>query len=207
MRCYGTIELTVASPPQSFCEPLSLAEVRKFLELPERSPEDLPEQTLLEGFVIGAREVAEILQNRDLTVKQYDYTLDFFPEEIELRTPLRSVDLIRYRDSDGNYTDLVEGTDYIVDTARGLVLPVYGGSWPSFAAWPSSAVLVRFSSGYAEDHPFWSQSGQRVLIGMKELISAWFHERLPFELSNLAIQEYPYTVTSLLSFGAVPRVR
>jgi uncharacterized phiE125 gp8 family phage protein len=207
MKCYGTIELTVSSPAQSFCEPLSIAEVREFLKLPESSPADENEAALLESFVIGAREVAETFQNRDLTMKQYDNLMDYFRYEIELRTPLRSVDLIRYRDSDGNYTDLVEGTDYIVDLARGLVMPPYGESWPSFTPWPSSAVLIRFTSGYAEDHPFWSHAGQRVLTGMKQLVSAWFHERLPFELSNLAIQEYPFSVTSLLSFGALPRVR
>ena len=206
MRSYGTIELTVASPPQSFCEPLSLAEVKKHLELPERSPADAAEDAMLEGFVIAARDVAELFQNRDLTEKQYDLHLDYFPCEIELRTPLRSVDLLRYRDSAGDYTTLTEGTDYIVDTARGLVMPLYGGSWPSFTAWPSSAVLCRFTSGLAEDHPFWSGPGQRILVGMKELISHWFNGRLPFEPTT-AIAEYPLTLRCLLGFGAVPRVR
>lgn len=207
MRDYGTIELTVSSPPQSFSEPLTLEEVRTFLGLPVRFPDELAEDAMLEGFIIGAREVAEILQGRDLVTKQYDYSMDYLPCEVQLRTPLVSVDLIEYRDSDGVTATLDVDTEYIVDLHRGLVTTPYGESWPSFAPWPSGAVLVRFTSGYARDHPFWSNAGQRVLIGMQMLISAWFNGRLPFEPANMEIQEYPFTVTSLLSLGAVPRVR
>lgn len=201
------IELTLSSPPQSFSEPLTLGEIKKYLELPARSPVDTAEDAMLEGFIIAAREVAEILQGRDLIEKQYDLHLDYFPcEPLTLRKPLSSVDLFRYRDSDGNYTTLVENTGYLVDLPRALVTPIYGERWPSFTAWPSSAVMVRFRSGYPSDHPFWSDAGQRILIGMKLLISHWFNGRLPFEPGN-AVQEYPYSVTALLSFGAVASVR
>jgi len=205
MKCYGSLALTVSSPPQTFAEPLTLNEVKKYLELPERSPVDDGEDATIEGFIIGAREQAELLQNRDLVEKQYDLRLDYFPCEIQLRTPLASVDLITYKNSDGDTITLVEGTDYIVDTARGLVMPVYNGYWPSATLWPSSAVLVRFTAGYSTTDMFWSDSGQRILVGMKELINHWYTERLPFEMGNIAAQEYPFTVTMLLSAGAVPR--
>lgn len=206
MRDYGAISLTVTSPPQSFTEPMTLEAAKKFLELPLRSPVDSAEDAMIEGFIVAAREVAEGCQNRDLVEKQYDLALDYFPGEIELNSPLSSVDLVQYRDSDGNYTTVGAGTGYLVDTARSLLLPAYGESWPSFTAWPSSAVLVRFTSGLAATSPFWSNEGHRILIGMKMLISHWFTGRLPFE-PGAEIQEYPFTVTALLSFGAVPRVR
>lgn len=209
MRCYGNLALTVTSPVQSFDEPLSLAEVKAFLGLPERSPADSEEDAMLEGFIAGAREVAEILQNRDLVEKQYDLALDYFPCQIELRTPLVSVDLVQYTDSDGDETALVEDTDYIVDLARGLVMPPYSESWPSVTLWPSSGVLLRYTSGLSSTDAFWADAGARVKIGMKHLISAWFNGRLPFENTPGAQQsvELPYTVTALLSMGAVPRVR
>jgi hypothetical protein len=207
MRSYGALSLTASSPVQTFTEVLALPEVIKFLELPVRDPEDAAEQALLEGLIAGAREQAEYFQGRDLVVKSYDLALDQFPCEIELREPLVGVDLVKYRESGGAYTTLVENTGYIVDTARGLVMPPYGESWPSFTPWPSSAVLVRFRSGMASTDAFWADAGARVKIGMKHLISAWFNNRLPFELGASAVQEYPLTVTALLSAGAKVRVR
>ncbi len=220
MKNYGILNLTVSSPPQSFVEPFTLAEAKAFLELPERSPTDEAEDAMVEGFITAARFQAEIAQNRDLVAKQYDLSLDYFTYlpsitaqyttaggEIKLRTPLVSVDLVTYKDSDGNTTTLAEDTDYIVDLARGIMLPPYNTSWPIFVAWPSSAVLVRFTSGILPDDPFWSDSGAAVKIGMKYLISHWFAGRLPFETGGQVIAEYPYTVTQCLSAGAVPRVR
>jgi len=218
MKSYGILTLSNTSPAQSFVEPFTLAEAKAFLELPERSPTDEAEDAMIEGFIRGARFQAEIAQNRDLVAKQYDLTLDYFTYlpglyssfttaggEIKLRTPLVSVDLVSYKDSDGNTTTLAEDTDYIVDLSRGIMMPPYNKSWPIFVAWPSSAVLVRFTSGLAADDPFWSDAGAMVKVGMKYLISHWFAGRLPFETGGQVIAEYPYTVTQCLSGGSVPR--
>lgn len=207
MKTYGVLTLTESSPAQSFSEPLTLVEVKKFLNLPERSPVDGDEDLMLEGFIIAAREIAEIIHGKDLIGKQYDLTLDYFPCEIELDGPLASVDLVRRRDSDGSYTNLAANTDYIVDLARGLVMPPYNESWPSFTGWPSGAVLVRFTRGYSATHPFWSNAGQRILVGMKHLISSWYNNRLPFEMgSSEGMNEYAYTVSALFGYGSVPRI-
>jgi hypothetical protein len=233
MRTYGTLQLTQESPRRVFAEPLTLAQAKKFLELPERSPQDPEEDALIGGLIVAAREQAEILQGgRDLIQKQFDMGMDYFSyvpnlpyisgafgstsfnfvgqgslsSEIQLRQPLISVDLFQYKDSDGVIHALVEDVDYIVDPARGLVMPPYLKLWPVFTAWPSSAVLIRFTSGLSPTDPFWSDAGQRILIGMKHLISHWFTGRLPFESGSSAM-EFPYTVTSLLSAGAIPRVR
>ncbi len=202
----GTLKLTDASPVQTFAEVLTVGEVEHFLGL--SSVTDPERTTLLESFIAGAREQAEILQNRDLIVKQWDLTRDYFPVyEIELRQPLVSVDLFERKDSDGLTTQLAANTDYIVDIAKGIVLPPYGCSWPSFMPWPSSAVLVRFTSGFSAESVFWQDAGARIKTGMKHLISAWFNNRLPFEMGSSAAQEYPFTVTALLTAGAIKRQR
>lgn len=207
MRSYGALKLTDSSPAQTFGdEPLTLGEVAPFLNLPAPNLGNAGEVAMIESFIAGAREQAEFLQGRDLVVKQYDLSLDCFPCEIELREPLVVVDLIQYRDSDGVTYDLAENTGYIVDMARGLVLPPYGESWPSFTPWPSSAVLVRFRSGLQATDPFWNDSGKRLKIGMLYLISEWYNNRLAFELGASAVQEYPYRITQLLSAGAKKRV-
>ena len=225
-RSYGTLALTVSSPAQVFVEPLSLADVKAFLNR-QNVPADPAEDAMLEGFITAARALAETAQNRVLVPKQYDLTLDHFWDnsldrdnnrrhnwqgdyvvvnEIQLRSPLISVDLVRYRDNLGGYTVLTPDVDYIADTARALVMPPFNQSWPSFTPWPSSAVLVRFTSGMTADDVFWSEAGTVVMNGMKYLISEWFNGRLPFEPAA-SIQEYPYTVTMLLGHGAIPRVK
>jgi uncharacterized phiE125 gp8 family phage protein len=209
MNTYGTLTLLDSSPSGGFVEPLTVAEVRAFLSLPDRSPEDAEETATLEGFIIGAREQAEICQGRDLVRKHWQLSHDaFWRNEIALRAPLVSVESITYRDSTGASTALVAGTDYIVDTAKepGIVLPPYGESWPSFTPYPTSAVTVQFTSGYANDAKFWSDAGQRVLIGMKLLISAWYNNRLPFETGVGPVQEYPFTVSHNLSAGGLVKV-
>jgi len=206
---YGTLTLTASSPVQSFTEVLTLAEVRAYLKLPDREPPDQAEDDLLTAFITAAREEAEILQNRDLVVKQYDLSRDYWPPyHVELRAPLISVDLVKYRDSDGNYTTMTENTDYVVDTSKqpGVITPPYGQTWPAYTPAPSSSLLVRFTSGMAATDAFWSDAGARVKVGMKLLISAWYNGRLPF-VQGRGFQELDYAVTSCLSTGAVPRVR
>src|SRR5918992_362236 len=101
MNRYGTLNLTETSPAQPFDEPLTLEEVKAFLQIPERSPADAMEDLMIESFISAARDIAEFHQGRDLVEKQYDLSLPGFPcREIELRDGLSSVDLIQYRDSD-----------------------------------------------------------------------------------------------------------
>jgi hypothetical protein len=128
---------------------------------------------------------------------------------IELREKLVSVDLVQYRDSDGAVHLLVEDADYIVDRAKqpGLIAPMYGATWPEFTPWPSSAVLIRFTAGLSPTEAFWNDAGKRVLLGMKYLIAHWFIYRTPIEIVRGTVEEYPFSVTQNLSFGANPRVR
>lgn len=203
-----TCNLIDASPIESLIEPLTLEEIKIYLQLPELSPADDTEDDLLETFIITAREVAEGYQNIDLVQKHWRQVQDCFPwNEIELRGPLVSVDRFRYRDNDGDWNTLEEGTHYLVDTEKrpGLVMPYPGTSWPSADLWPSSAVQIEFTSGYAIDDIFWGSKGQRILKGMKFLISHWYNNRLPVEHMTGKPTDVPWTAEHLLSFGASPR--
>lgn len=206
---YGSLSLTESSPSQTFIEPLTVDQMKEYLSIPtefedERGDDEI---TLL---IMGAREQAEILQNRDLVVKQFDLSMDrWLGYRIDLRAQLISVDLVQYKDSTGTVTTLTENVDYVVDTARspGAIVPMYGQFWPRFTPWPSSAILIRFTCGVLPGSAFWNDAGARLKRGMKLLISAWFDNHLPFEKGLTAASEYPYAVTSCLSQGAVPRVR
>ena len=177
---HGTITLTVTSPVQSFTEPISLAEAKAFLRLPTYSPTDTEADALVSDLIQAAREQAEMYQGRDLVAKQWDLSLDYFPGvEIQLREPLVSVDLVTYKDSDGITTTLTANTDYIVDTARALVMPPYGETWPAFVAWPSSAVTIRFTTSAAA-------VSQSILTGMKLLIMGWHSGQVPEKQASFA---------------------
>lgn len=205
---YGSLNLTDASPAQSFTEPLSLTEVKAFLNIEESSPADDTDDVMLEAMIPAARELAEIFQGRDLVRKQWDLSLDYWRAyQIELRDPLVSVDLVRYRDSSGNYTTLTADTDYIVDASKhpGVVMPAYSKSWPSFTGWPSSAVLIRFTSGKMASDPFWADAGSRLKVGMRYLISGWYENRLPAVFGKL--EEIPFSISSCLGYGARRSVR
>lgn len=207
---YGTLQLTESSPAQSFEEPLTLSEVKSYLKVPERSPTDQAEDDEITSLIIGARVQAEILQNRDLVVKQWDLHHDYWPSyRVEMRGPLVSVDQVQYKDSNGDTTVMVENADYVVDNSKqpGTIMPPYNATWPTFTPWPSSSILIRFTSGYAADSPFWLGDGHLITNGMKLLISAWYNNRLPFEVGRAAALEYPFAVTNCLSAGALQRAR
>ena len=163
LSAFGSLALTEASPPQSFSEILTLGEVKSYLRLPDRSPVDQGEDDELTSLIVAAREQAEIFPGRDLIRKQFDLSLDYWNKyRIELRDPLTSVDLFQYKDSTGAVTVMAENTDFIVDTSRhpGFVSPPYNKTWPTFATWPSSAILIRFTSGYAPTSPLGATRGR-----------------------------------------------
>ncbi len=206
---YGSWQLTALSPPQSFTEPLALIEVKAFLNIEQSNPPDDVDDVLLESLIPAARSEAERFQTKTLVIKQIDRTYDYWPSNrIQIGTPLISVDLIQYRDSNGAYHLLTENVDYVVakDKSPAVVAPAYMKSWPSFTAWPLSAVLIRCTAGYAPDDAFWSDAGARLKLGMKYLISDWYEERLPFT-PGIPLDEYPFKIRGLLGAGAAVSVR
>jgi hypothetical protein len=206
---YGSLNLTEQSPSQTFIEPLTLQEVAQYLRISLRSDDtESDEANEILGYIMSAREQAEIMQNKDLVRKQYDLTFDYWMSyRIRLRFPLASVDLVQFTDWEQNVTTLQQGTDYIADLTKnpGTISPPYNGTWPTFTPFPSSALLIRFTSGYLSTDPFWRDAGARVKIGMKLLISGWINNKIPYEIGSSQAAEYPFSVSSCLGYGAKVR--
>ena len=204
---YGTLALTKTSPPQSFVEPLALADVKAYLKVPQRSPADPVEDAFIQSLISSARAYAEREQGRDLVRKQWDLVFDYWMSyRIELPpVPLVSVDLVQYTDYKGNVTPLVAGTDYFMDNSKqpGCILPPYNVMWPVYTPLPSSSILVRFSSGYDANDPWWSGDGQVVREGMRYMISQWYNVRLP---AGQQASEWPLTAREALTFGQRQRI-
>lgn len=204
---YGTLTLTEGDSPQEFTEPLEIDEVKSYLRLSTTFTDD---DTTLLTLISAAREQAEILQGRDLIRKQWDLSYDYWPEyRVRLRAPTVQVDLVQYKDLTGVTTRMSVDTDFVVDLAKqpGIVTPPWNMSWPAFTPWPSSAITIRFTSGYTNVSQWWSETGSKVKIGMLMLISQWYEQRIPFDKGIGATNEYPFAVTSCLSYGALERAR
>lgn len=108
----------------------------------------------LTDLITDAREEIEKITRRALLTQQWDYVLDEFPIENYIRLPLgslQSVTSLTYKDSDGVVFTMTQASDYYVE-ANGdqygrIVLP-YGESWPSFTAYPSNPITIRFVCGW-----------------------------------------------------------
>lgn len=112
------------------------------------------EDTAIEDWIQDAREHVENFTRRALLTQTWDFYLDEFPCSNSFKLPfgnLQSVTHIKYTDSDGTQTTMTAGTDYLVETngdACGRIVLPYGESWPSFTAYPSNPIVVRFVCGW-----------------------------------------------------------
>ena len=184
------IKLTVTSPVQTFTEPLTSEEVRQQLSLPDS---DTTRDLLITTYIIAVREVAEECQQRDLVSKQWDMWLSNWPNHIELREGVVSINTFRYRREDGDYVTMTATTDYIFDSALGRLVPPVGGTWPTATLWPTSAIEITFTVTAQAVR-------EKLKRGMLFLITQWYWNQIPAELGASEVQHYPFML-SLLSQG------
>ena len=115
---------------------------------------DSIEDDLLTAIIQAGREHVEDITRRALLTQTWNYYLNSFPCEDYIKIPfgnLQSITHVKYTDSGGDETTLTENTDYLVETngdgCGKIVLP-YGESWPSFTAYPSKPIAIRFVCGW-----------------------------------------------------------
>lgn len=131
--------------------PITLAELMMALRIDD---DTLYEFDRLNGNIKEATESIEDITRRKLLTQTWDYYLDRFPAGNSFKLPfgnLATVTHIKYTDSDGTQTTMTVTTDYLVETngeqCGKIVLP-YGETWPSFTAYPSNPIVVRFVCGW-----------------------------------------------------------
>ncbi len=141
-------EPTVVTAP--LLEPVSLADARTALAIDSAGSQD----KLLSTYISAARRYFEWRTGRTVHQTTLEWTLASFPAEsyivLPRATPLISIDSFTYKDSDAAVTN-VPAADYIADTDSipGRVVLAYGASWPSFTAYPSNPVRIRYTAGLA----------------------------------------------------------
>lgn len=112
------------------------------------------EDDLLDDIITSAREHVEDITRRKIITQTWDYFLNEFPGDDYIKIPngnLQSVSFIKYKDSDGDETTMTVTTDYLVEqNGEGIgriVLP-YAETWPSFTAYPSKPITIRYVTGW-----------------------------------------------------------
>lgn len=142
--------LRVITPPPY--EPISLAEGRRYIRMDDPiSEEDRDGQNAdAAGMIKAAREWYEDLTSTVLIRQTLEMSLDSWPccGYIEIpRSPLISIDSIKYTDSDG-VEQTWASTNYQTDiySVPGRITLAYGGSVPSYRA-DLNSWRIRFTAG------------------------------------------------------------
>ena len=109
---------------------------------------------VLSDAVKDGREMVENITRRALLTQTWDYYLDEFPGDDFIKIPfgnLATVTHIKYTDSDGTQTTMTVTTDYLVETngeGIGRIVLPYGETWPSFTAYTTHPIVIRFACGW-----------------------------------------------------------
>lgn len=135
-------------------ECISLESLKLHLRIEDSIEEDFTEDDLLKDIIKSAWNHVEDITRRQLLSATWDYYLDEFPGDDYIKLPfgnLQSVTHIKYTDSDGDQTTMTVTTDYLVETngeGIGRIVLPYGETWPSFTAYPSNPIVIRYVAGW-----------------------------------------------------------
>lgn len=130
-------------------EPITLAEARAQCRVTHEL-----DDAQFAALILSAREWAQGLTRRAFMTQTWEYSLQYFPAEIELPMfPVQSITSVKYVDTAGATQTLSSSAyeaDLISDVPR--IRAASGYTWPSIKS-VYNAVTVRFVAGYADSHP------------------------------------------------------
>jgi uncharacterized phiE125 gp8 family phage protein len=121
-------------------------------------PVSTEDSMLLEDLKTSRRDV-ENDTGRKIITQTWDYYPSRWPdsrdyENDRIKIPygnLQSVTSVKWKDTAGTETTLVENTDYLVElngTECGYIVLPYQESWPDTELYPSNPITIRFVCGY-----------------------------------------------------------
>lgn len=151
----------------------------------------IAEDDLLTAIIYAGIEHVENITRRKLLTQTWEYYLDEFPEDDFIKIPfgnLASVTSIIYKDSDGTETTMTVNTDYLVETngeGIGRIVLPYGITWPTFTAWPSKPITIKFVCGWtaAASVPY------VIKVALKLICADMYENREGKVLSSFNYQE------------------
>jgi len=191
------MKIVQITPPT--IEPITIEELMLHLRIDE---DGSVENDLLNDINKASRMFVEDITRRCLLTQTWDYYLDEFPDVNYITLPfgnLQTVTHVKYKDSDGDETTMTVTTQYIVETngaGYGRIVLPYGVTWPSFTAYPSNPITIRFTCGWT------TRSGvpSQIKTAMKLIATDMYNNRESqiYGISGSTYQDNK-TVTRLLS--------
>jgi len=130
-------------------EPVTVVEAKDHLRITTND-----EDELVKNLIMTARGYVEDITRRAIMTQTWDLYLDSFPSGDAIVLPfgnLQSVTHVKYTDSDGSQTTMTVTTEYLVETngtGLGRIVLPYGVSWPTFTAYSSNPIVIRFICGW-----------------------------------------------------------
>lgn len=109
----------------------------------------------LNELITNGRLAVENDTSKKIMSQVWDYCPKRWPCGDKIKLPwgnLTSVTSVKWKDTDGTETTLVENTDYVViqnGNQCGFVGLPYQGSWPSGTLYPHNPITIRFACGWA----------------------------------------------------------
>lgn len=122
---------------------IPLAEIRQHLRLDLLGGSTHPDDSLIEGYLLAAREYAEHYTQRSIGAQTLELALDKFPDAgIELPLGAASITSIKYTDT-SLVLQTIESTDYVLDDYSFTHWAIPVSVWPTPAE-VANAVKVRY---------------------------------------------------------------
>lgn len=182
------LDLTLVTPPST--EPVSLAEAKLHCHV-----DDDTEDSLIEGWIMAARQHIEEAIGRALITQTLEMRVDAWPERLYLpRPPAASiVSVTAIDDSDEAHT--LDASAFTLRTGTEPGYVVFDSSLrPSVVLADMAGVRVRYVAGYGEASDVPRPIRQAILL----LVGHWFANREAVNVGNI-VNELPFAVEALLS--------
>jgi uncharacterized phiE125 gp8 family phage protein len=166
------------------------------------------EDDTLEAFISAARDYCENYQKLAYITQKWSLSLSYWPECSVIELPkghLQSIVTIKYKDSAGVETTLVNNTDYVYSTKGmwGRITTPYGKMFPSFVPFPLDAITIEFICGYGDTG---ESVPPKVKQAMKLLIKYWYESQNPVDRTKSFPPKINETLKSLLAIDRVPNI-
>lgn len=124
-----------------FSEPLSLEDAKTFMHILEND-----EDSLIQSFIVGAREYAENYTNRQLMTAAFELTNEIIYSGFSLpKNPVKSITKIEYMDLNGTY-QIMSIDDYYMYVENGIS-KLHINKLPTYKQ-DKRAFKITFISGY-----------------------------------------------------------
>lgn len=187
-------------------QPITVNELKDHLRI---EWDDTAQDTILDGFIKAAVDIAENYTNRAFVQRTYDYYIDRWPkgDSIELpRPPLQSVTTVEWTLWDESTDTLDSGTEYEVDTVSepGRVVLEYDETWPTDTLHPKNPIRIRYVAGYAVDSPadYRANVPPVVKIAVKMIAGHLFNHR-ENSVAGIAVNELPFGAEQMLASSRI----